>query len=131
MSRFSRTTVAALLVLASLIAHQSHAQDYPNRPIRMVMPFGPGGPTDIVARLLAQHLSPRLGQPVIVENRAGANGIIGSEIVARAAPDGYTLLIAPTAHVINPSIYRKLPYDTLRDSPRSPISAILPGSCSR
>jgi tripartite-type tricarboxylate transporter receptor subunit TctC len=91
------------------------AQDYPTRTVRMVMPFAPGGPTDIVARVVAERLTARLGQPVVVENRAGANGIIGTEYVARATPHGYTLLVAPTSHAINPSIYKKLPYDTLRD----------------
>lgn len=78
------------------------------------MPFGPGGPTDLVARLLADHLGKQLGQPIVVENRAGANGIIGTSAVANAEPDGYTLLLAPTSHTINPSLY-KLPYDTVND----------------
>ncbi|MBL0420715.1 tripartite tricarboxylate transporter substrate binding protein [Ramlibacter sp. AW1] len=91
------------------------AQAYPDKPVRMVMPFGPGGPTDAVARLIAQRLGERLGQPFVVDNRAGANGLIGTEAVARAPADGYTLLVAPTAHAINPSMYKKLPYDTLRD----------------
>ncbi|MGQ0651081.1 MAG: tripartite tricarboxylate transporter substrate-binding protein [Betaproteobacteria bacterium] len=81
----------------------------------MVMPFAPGGPTDIVARLVSERLGARIGQAVVIENRAGANGIIGTEHVAKSAPDGYTLLAAPTSHAINPSIYRKLPYDTLKD----------------
>lgn len=102
------------LVLA-LAAFAVQAQDYPTRPVRLIMPFSPGGPTDIVARLVADRLALRLGGPVIVENRPGANGIIGTEQVARAAPDGHTLLVAPTSHAINPSIYRKLPYDTLSD----------------
>lgn len=91
------------------------AQDYPNRPIKVVMPFAPGGPTDIVARIVSERLSARIDQPVVIENRAGANGIIGTDHVAKSAPDGYTLLVAPTSHAINPSIYKKLPYDTLKD----------------
>lgn len=104
-----------LLLSLLLVPLGALGQDYPTRTVRMVMPFAPGGPTDIVARVVAERLTARLGQPVVVENRAGANGIIGTEHVARAAPDGYTLLVAPTSHAINPSIYKKLPYDTLRD----------------
>jgi tripartite-type tricarboxylate transporter receptor subunit TctC len=92
-----------------------NAQDYPTRPVRMVMPFAPGGPTDIVARILSERLQARLSQGFVIENRAGANGIIGTDHVAKSAPDGYTLLVAPTSHAINPSIYKKLPYDTLKD----------------
>lgn len=102
----------AVLLLAACTVQ---AQDYPNRPIKVVMPFAPGGPTDLVARILAQGLQPRLGQPLVIENRPGANGIIGTEAVAKADSDGYTLLLAPTSHTINPSMYRKLPYDTVRD----------------
>jgi tripartite-type tricarboxylate transporter receptor subunit TctC len=109
----------ALCVIApvalALGAAAAQAQDYPKQPVKMIMPFGPGGPTDIVARLLAQQLTSKLGQTFLVENRPGANGIIGTEVVAKSPADGYTLLVAPTAHVINPSIYKKLPYDTFRD----------------
>ena len=105
--------LAAALLLAAACA--AHAQDYPNRAIRMIMPFAPGGPTDIVARIVSERLGARLGQGVVTENRAGANGIIGTDHVAKSAPDGYTLLVAPTSHAINPSIYKKLPYDTLKD----------------
>ena len=104
-----------LALLLSLSVLPAGAQDYPSRTVRLVMPFAPGGPTDIVARVVAERLTARLAQPFVVENRAGANGIIGTEFVAKAAPDGYTLLIAPTSQAINPSIYRKLPYDTLED----------------
>ena len=104
-----------LSILLCLFAFAANAQDYPSKPVRFVMPFAPGGPTDILARIVAERLGARLGQPVLVENRAGANGIIGTEHVAKSAPDGYTLLVAPTSHAINPSIYKKLPYDTLRD----------------
>ena len=102
--------VCAFLLLAACAVQ---AQEYPNRPIKVVMPFAPGGPTDIVARIVSERLSARIGQPVVIENRAGANGIIGTDHVAKSAPDGYTLLMAPTSHAINPSIYKKLPYDTL------------------
>ena len=87
-----------------------HAQSYPNRPIRLVVPYPPGGGTDVVARTLAQKMNEVMGQPVIVDNRAGANGIIGSDAVAKAAPDGYTVLITLATHVLNPALYAKLPY---------------------
>ena len=105
--------LAAALCLAA--ACTVHAQEYPARPVRIILPFAPGGPTDIVARIVSERLGARLGQAVVIENRAGANGIIGTEHVAKSAPDGYTLLMAPTSHAINPSIYKKLPYDTLKD----------------
>jgi tripartite-type tricarboxylate transporter receptor subunit TctC len=82
---------------------------FPNRPIRLVVPYPPGGGTDIVGRVLGEKLGASLGQPIVVDNRGGAGGILGTEIVAKAAPDGYTLLLVPTSHVINPSIYAKLP----------------------
>ena len=88
----------------------AHAQPYPAKPIRIVVPYPPGGGTDVVARTLAQKMTEVMGQPVIVDNRAGANGIIGSDAVAKAAPDGYTALITLATHVINPALYAKLPY---------------------
>ena len=88
---------------------------FPNRPIRLVVPYPPGGGTDIVGRVLGEKLGASLGQPIVIDNRGGAGGVLGTEIVAKAAPDGYTLLLVPTSHVINPSIYAKLPYDTAKD----------------
>jgi len=92
-----------------------YSQSYPTRPVRWVVPYPPGGGTDIIARIVAQKLSGNLGQQVIVDNRGGAGGTIGTDIVAKSAPDGYTILMAPTSHAINPSIYRSLPYNTLKD----------------
>lgn len=89
------------------------AESYPNRPIRLVVPTGAGGLTDILARIVAEKI--RLGQQMIVDNRTGASGVIGSDIVAKAAPDGYTLLMAFPSHVVNLSLYKKLPYDTVKD----------------
>ena len=91
------------------------AEPFPTRPIRLVVPYPAGGGTDIVGRVLGQKLSESLGQPVVIDNRGGAGGTIGTALAAKAAPDGYTLLLAPTSHVINPSIYAKLPYDTEKD----------------
>ena len=89
---------------------------YPNRPIRMIVPFGPGSGTDTVARVVAQHMQAQLEQPIIVENRAGANGFIGAEAAARAVPDGYTVFVTSASiHSLNPSLFKKLPYDTERD----------------
>ncbi len=97
------------------------AQPYPNKPVRMIVAQSSGGNADFVSRAYAQRLAERFGQQIVVDNRPGAAGIIGTEIVARAAPDGYTLLIAPTGHGINPSLY-KLPYDPQRDF--APISLL-------
>lgn len=99
----------------ALSAATAYAQDYPQQPIRLVVPFPPGGGTDIVARAVAAKLGEALHTTVVVDNRAGAGGTIGTEIVARAAPDGYTLALVSGSHVINPSIYPKLPYNTIRD----------------
>jgi tripartite-type tricarboxylate transporter receptor subunit TctC len=91
------------------------AQDYPSRPIRLVVPFPPGGPTDVLARIVAARLGERLGQPVVVDNKPGASGMIGADLVAKAAPDGYTLLANASIHVINPSLYAKTTYDAIAD----------------
>lgn len=91
------------------------AQRFPAKPIRIIMPFPPGGPTDLYARTVARGLAENLGQQVLVDNRTGASGIIGTEIVAKAPPDGYTLLFTATHHTINPSLYKSLPYDTEKD----------------
>jgi tripartite-type tricarboxylate transporter receptor subunit TctC len=88
---------------------------YPDRPIRLVVPVAPGGAVDVVGRIIGQKLSVALGQNVVIDNRAGANYIIGTEIVARSPADGYTLLFTAGAHTINPAVYKKLPYDTERD----------------
>jgi tripartite-type tricarboxylate transporter receptor subunit TctC len=110
-----RATPAALLG-AALLPRQGWAQAFPQRPLRIVAPYAPGGLSDILARTLANGMSQRLGQPVVVENRVGANTIIGSQIVAQAAPDGYTLLLTSGAgYVANPLIYRTMPFDPQRD----------------
>lgn len=104
-----------MLVLLAALATQAAAQTYPTKPVHMVISFTPGSSTDIVGRIVAQKLSEMWGQPVVPENRAGAGGSIGSAAVAKADPDGYTLLINSNAHTVNPAIYAKLPYDTLAD----------------
>ena len=112
-SMFRVLTVSALLSLAPAAAY---AQDnYPERPIRIVVPTAPGGPSDIGARLIAQELTKRWGRQVVVDTRPGAGSIIGSEIVARAPPDGYTLLLTPSTLAINPATYKTMPYDAVRD----------------
>ena len=112
--------VAALLVLGAAQVHAQQPQNFPVRPIRMLVPFAPGGTTDIMARVVASQMSNAWGQTAIVDNRPGANGIIASEMTAKASPDGYTLLYVAIGHAINSLIYRKLPYDTERDF--TPIS---------
>jgi len=91
------------------------AQDYPQRPVRMVVGFPPGGAADILGRISAQQLTERLGQQVVVDNRGGAGGLVATEIAARGAPDGYTLLFTSIPHVINPHLYKKVHYDAIRD----------------
>ncbi|MCC6535426.1 MAG: tripartite tricarboxylate transporter substrate binding protein [Burkholderiales bacterium] len=108
--------MAALLALAAVVTPASaSAQSYPSRPVRLVVPFPPGGAVDTIARVIAPALSERLGQPIVIDNRGGANAIIGTDIAAKAPPDGYTLLIEPAGHAITPTVTKKLPYDTLKD----------------
>ena len=113
-----------LLLIAVLLSHASAvAQTYPTRPVRMVVAVAPGGGTDIISRLIAARLTDVFGQQVIVDNRGGGNFIIGTQIAAKAAPDGYTLLMATNAsHAINPGLFRDLPYDPIRDF--TPIVAV-------
>lgn len=118
--RSGKTCLLLALSLPALPAAQ--AQVYPDKPIRLIVPAPIGSVADIVARVVAQKLTERWAQPVVVEDRRGANGIIGSELVAKSAPDGYTLLVAYSAHVTNPALDAKLPYDTLRDF--APVSMI-------
>jgi tripartite-type tricarboxylate transporter receptor subunit TctC len=99
------------------------AQAYPNKPIKLIVPFAPGGFTDVVARILGQKLSISLGQPFVIENKAGAGSTIGTDFVAKAAPDGYTLVMVSTTHVISPAIYAKLPYDPIKSF--TPVSKLV------
>jgi tripartite-type tricarboxylate transporter receptor subunit TctC len=110
--RRRRAVASAVLVLAMAGAF---AQSYPAHGVRVIVPFPPGGGTDIISRTVAQKLSETWSQPVIVDNRAGANGIIGTDLAAKSKPDGYTLLVVIATHAINPSLYTKLPYDTGKD----------------
>ena len=119
MRKLFRAVVAGLLVASTAVAH---AQSWPSKPVRLVVPYTPGAGTDTISRILAQKLGDQLGQPVVVDNRPGAGGTIGTEIVARAVPDGYTLLFTPTSHAINSNLYPKLGYDTLKDF--APISVV-------
>jgi tripartite-type tricarboxylate transporter receptor subunit TctC len=105
-----------VVLLAVLAVGTSRADEYPSRPIRLIVPYTPGGPADIVARLLGQRLGEAIGTSVIVDNRGGANGIIGTELAARAVPDGYTLLFGTIqTHGVNPSLFAKLSYDPVKD----------------
>jgi len=111
-----RFTILVCLVLGTLAGVSSAAQTFPNRPVRLIVPFPPGGGTDILARPVAEALSKKWGQPVVVENKGGAGGSIGTDAAAKAAPDGYTLVLGTVGtHAINQSLYRKLPYDGVRD----------------
>jgi tripartite-type tricarboxylate transporter receptor subunit TctC len=110
-----RSQAAILLGLVCLAPAPATAQEYPLRPVRLIAPFAPGGATDALARLVGQQLSERWRHQVIVDNRPGAGGNLGAELAARAAPDGYTLLVAGAPHAINMSLYKKLAYDLQRD----------------
>lgn len=113
------------LVLALLAPLQVLAQAWPTKPVKLVVPYPPGGATDIVARVIAERLSAQTGQPFIVDNRAGAGGNLGAEAVAKAPADGYTLLVATTAHAINKSLFKNLNYDVQRDF--APVSLLTQG----
>jgi tripartite-type tricarboxylate transporter receptor subunit TctC len=128
MPKSIRRTVArhalacAGFALAALLAGTLHAQDYPSRPVKVIVPFSPGGAVDGPMRVIAQELSKRMGQQVIVENKPGAGATIGTELVARAAPDGYTLLLASQTNAISATLYTKLAYDPIEDF--APISLL-------
>src|SRR5579859_2187237 len=99
--------VAALAALA--FPHASQAQSYPTRPVRLIIPFAPGGSNDVFGRVIASQMTERLGQSVFVDNRAGAGGVVGTEIAAKSPPDGYTLLLISSAHAVNASLAKNLP----------------------
>ena len=107
------TLFAAVALAASALA--ASAQDYPSKPIRIVVPFGPGGFTDVVARIIQKELGGAIGQPIVIENKPGAGSTIGTSEVAKAKPDGYTLVMISTSHVISPHLYKEMPYDPIND----------------
>jgi tripartite-type tricarboxylate transporter receptor subunit TctC len=119
-SRFCHALFTACLTLAA--SPIARAEDYPTRTIKMIVPTGAGGITDILARLVGKHISEQFGQPVIIDNRTGAGGTIGTRAVAQAEPDGYTLLMVFPSHAANPALYAKLPYDSEKDF--APISMV-------
>ena len=104
-----------VLAVVLAVAPPAFAQAYPVKPVRMLIPWPPGGANDVVGRIVAQRLTEQLGQQVIVENRGGASGTIGSDLVAKGPADGYTIMVHSATHVANPHLYKKLPYDTLKD----------------
>jgi tripartite-type tricarboxylate transporter receptor subunit TctC len=120
--------VAVAGFLGSMVAAAgAAAQQYPSKPIRLVVPFPPGGSTDIVARIVAQKLGTQLGQPLVIENRDGAGGTLGTGVVAKAPPDGYTLVVGTTStHVVAPSVYQKLEYDPVKDFAPVSLMAVTP-----
>lgn len=125
MRRRSLAIAATALALGAL-SRPGLAQVWPSRPIRVILPVPPGGGTDILGRIVAPHLQERLGQPVLIENRAGGGMTIGTNMVARAEPDGHTMLMIDTAIAVNPSLYRNLPYDTQRDLQAVVLAATAP-----
>ena len=107
--------VDVMILLVSLGIYTAEAQNYPIKPVRIIVPFAPGGPNDTLARVIGQKLTEYWGQQVFVENRAGGGTVIGTEVVAKSPPDGYNLLMVSTSHTTNPTLVQKLPFDTLRD----------------
>lgn len=119
-SGIARILLASLAVIAATAAA---AADYPNRPIRVIVPFSPGGGSDLVARLVGPRLSDRLGQAVVIDNRPAASGVVGTELAAKAVPDGYTLLMITTTHAVNAQLAARLPYDLIKDF--APITMVI------
>jgi tripartite-type tricarboxylate transporter receptor subunit TctC len=128
-----RKIVPALLAASLAVANGAAlAQAYPDKVVRMISPYAPGGSNDLTARIISQKLGEALGQQVIVENKPGAATQIATQFVAKSAPDGYTLLLAAATHTTNPSLFAKLPYDTLKDfTPIVLAATILPTCCER
>ena len=135
MNRFApwlRTAVLTAAALAAPFATQaqgssgSNGPDYPTKPIKLIVPYPPGGGTDVIARIVQERFQAQLGQPVVIDNRGGAAGSIGTELAAKSAADGYTVLFTLSSHTINPAIYAKLPFDTQRDFEPVAMVASLP-----
>jgi tripartite-type tricarboxylate transporter receptor subunit TctC len=122
MSAIGGLRFTSILFAGLVVAGAALAQSYPARPVRMIVPFVPGGNTDIIGRAFAPTMSEVIGQQIVVENRGGAGGVIGTEVVAHAAPDGYMILMVSAGHTINPAMVKKLPYDSVKDF--APISII-------
>jgi tripartite-type tricarboxylate transporter receptor subunit TctC len=124
----SKVFLIALALIGSIVAQPLtvNAQDYPTKPIRWIVPFPPGGAMDVIARTLGQKMSESLGQQLVVDNRPGAGGLIGSDLVAKAAPDGYTVLIVSVGQAVNPSLYPKMPFDPIKDFEPVSLVAIVP-----
>ncbi len=136
MNRFApwlRTAVMTAAALAAPLAVQSQsaaavaaASDYPNKPVKLIVPYPPGGGTDVIARIVQERFQAQLGQPVVIDNRGGAAGSIGTELAAKSVADGYTVLFTLSSHTINPAIYAKLPFDTQKDFEPVAMVASLP-----
>ncbi len=119
-----RVAALAVSVISMILPCAAIAQEYPSRPVKVIVPFGAGGPADIYARIIAQHLGDALKQPFVVENRPGAGAVVGTDAVAKAEPDGYTLLLMSNTHTTNESLIPNKPYDLMRDfAPVSPINS--------
>lgn len=123
---FPRYVVISATLCAATTVSPACAQQFPSRPIRLISPYPPGGGNDVLARLIAEKMGDGLGQRVIVDNRAGANTIVGTEIVAKSAPDGHTMVLVPNSFVTNAGFYPKLPYDTIRDFAPVALVALSP-----
>lgn len=134
MKRFILLSVSALWVGAPIVA--AEAQNWPARPLQVIVPIGPGGPTDVIPRVVFEQVSPQLGQPVVIENRPGAGGTLGAAFVAKAAPDGYTMLANGSGHTIAPALHkaisrREILWRLSRSAPRRASSSCRPARRSR
>ena len=120
-----RYAAVALILSAVMAAGTAHGADYPSRPVRMIIPFPPGGNVDVFGRVMFRYVEKELGQPIVIDNRGGANGILGSDIVAKAVPDGYTMLDTSFAFAVNPAIRKLMPFDVIKDF--APVTNIAVG----
>ena len=120
---FAGVVISTLCLWGTWASAAGAPADYPNRPIRVIVPFSPGGGSDLTARYVGQRLSDRFGQPVVIDNRPAASGIVGTEIVANAVPDGYTLLLVFSTHAQSAQLFTKLPYDPIKDF--APVTEVI------
>ena len=121
-----RAFARALALLVAVVAATAAAQVYPNKPIRVIVPYPPGGGTDVIARILQEPLAADLGQPIVIDNRGGAAGNLGTDLAAKATADGYTILFTLSSHTINPKLYDKLPFDVERDFAPITLATLVP-----